>query len=95
MRLRKLVTMREALESDGYFGRLLSGGSWAAWRVLLTAILGEELTNDERAIFRALTGRDSEALEPVEEFWGAIGTPRRQNPRYGRPGGLSGGLRRS
>jgi hypothetical protein len=31
--MRKLITMREVLESDGYFGHLLTGGSWAAWRV--------------------------------------------------------------
>ena len=43
--------MREALESDGYFGRLLAGDSWAAWRALLIAIVGEELTEDERAVF--------------------------------------------
>jgi hypothetical protein len=28
VKLRKLVTMREALSSDGYFGRLLAGDSW-------------------------------------------------------------------
>ena len=65
--------MREALESDGYFGRLLAGGSWAAWRVLLIAIVGEELSEDERAVFKSLTGREREPLEPVEEFWAVIG----------------------
>ena len=73
MRLRKLVTMRDALESDGYFGRLLAGDSWAAWRVLLIAIVGEELTEDESVIFRALTGRISEPLEPIQEFWAIVG----------------------
>ena len=52
---------------------MLAGDSWAAWRVLLIAIVGEELTEDERAIFTALTGRDREPLEPVEEFWAVIG----------------------
>ena len=73
MKLKKLITMREALESDGYFGRLLGGDSWAAWRVLLIAIVGEELTEDERAVFNSLTGREREPLEPVEEFWAVIG----------------------
>jgi hypothetical protein len=50
MRLRKLVTMRDALGSDGYFGHLLAGESWAAWRPLLIAIVGEELTEDERGL---------------------------------------------
>ena len=53
MSLRKLITMREALESPGYFGGLLGGESWAAWRVLLIAIVGEELTDEERAIFES------------------------------------------
>ncbi len=67
--MRKLVTMRETLASEGYFGRLLSGDSWRAWRVLLIAIVGEELTADERTIFESLTGRPTEPAEPVEEFW--------------------------
>jgi hypothetical protein len=65
--------MREALASDGYFGRLLTGDSWRAWRVLLIAIVGEELTEDERVVFKGLTGRGREPLEPLEEFWGIIG----------------------
>ena len=73
MKLRKLVTMREALESPAYFGTLLAGDSWRAWGVLLIAIVGEELTNEERVVLKALTGRDSEPLEPVEEFWAVIG----------------------
>ena len=93
MNLRKIITMREALESDGYFGRLLAGDSWAAWRALLIAIVGEELTDEERAVFAGLTGREREPLEPVEEFWAVIWTPRRQNPLHGRPGGLYRGLR--
>jgi hypothetical protein len=47
MRLRKLITMREALESPAYFGTLLAGDSWAAWRVMLIAIVGEALTDEE------------------------------------------------
>jgi hypothetical protein len=73
MRLRKLITMREALESPAYFGTLLAGNSWAAWRVLLIAIVGEALTDEEFIVFNDLTGRESEPLEPVEEFWAVIG----------------------
>ena len=73
MRLRKIITMREALESPAYFGTLLAGDSWQAWRVLLVAIVGEELTDEERVVFKGLTGRESEPLEPVEEFWAVIG----------------------
>ncbi len=65
MKLRKLVTMREALESDGYFSGMLAGDSWGAWRTLLVAIAGEELTDEEREAFKSLTGRDREPLGPV------------------------------
>ena len=73
MKLVKLVSMREALESRAYFGCLLGGETWRAWRVLLIAIAGEELTASERAIFRTLTDREREPVEQVEEFWGVIG----------------------
>jgi len=73
VKLRKLVTMREALEDPGYFANLIGGDSWASWRVLLIAIVGERLTKRERVVFKGLTGRDSEPGEPVEEFWGVIG----------------------
>jgi hypothetical protein len=72
VRLRKLISMREALESPAYFADLIGGPSWVAWRVLLIAIVGEALSDEERVVFKALTGRDSEPGEPVEEFWGVI-----------------------
>ena len=65
--------MRAALEDPHQLGIALAGDTWAAWRVLLIAIMGEELTDDERVIFTALTGREREPLEPVEEFWGVVG----------------------
>lgn len=73
MSVHKLVTMREALESRDYFADLIGGPSWASWRVLLIAIMGEELTQPERAVFRELTGREHEPGERVQEFWGIIG----------------------
>lgn len=73
MTVRKLITMREALENPAYFASLLGGESWFAWRALLIAIMGEPLVEAERIVFRELTGRDQEPGEPVEEFWGCIG----------------------
>lgn len=73
MTVRKLVAMRETLESPDYFHGLIGGDSWAAWRVLLIAIMGEALTDAERVVFQELTGREHEPGEPVEEFWGIIG----------------------
>jgi hypothetical protein len=71
--LRKIVTLRAALSDPDYFGDLLAGETWASWRALLIAIVGEEMTEDERVIFEGLTGRINGPAEPVEEFWGIIG----------------------
>jgi hypothetical protein len=65
--------MRDALADPAYFGGVLSGDSWRAWRVLLIAIVGERLTDGERSMFKSLTERASEPGELVEEFWGVIG----------------------
>jgi hypothetical protein len=40
---------------------------------MLIAIMGEELTEDERAIWKELTGRDHEPGQRVEELWCFIG----------------------
>jgi hypothetical protein len=37
---------------------------------MLIAMMGERLDDEERAIFKKLTGRPQEPLERVEEFWG-------------------------
>jgi hypothetical protein len=46
--MRKLVSMRAALGDDQLLGRALPGPSWASWRVLLIACMGEPLLDDER-----------------------------------------------
>ena len=71
--LRKLVSMRDALSDPAYFGEVYAGESLASWRALLIAALGEELTEAERDLFQAVTGRQREPLAPVAEFWGVIG----------------------
>jgi hypothetical protein len=57
------VSMRQALEDPKLLGTLLSGDSWLAWRILLIAAMGEALTDDERVIFKKLTGREREPGE--------------------------------
>ena len=71
--MRKLVTMRHALESPNYFAGLLEGESWAAWRVLMLAVVGEALTDEERVLYRTLTDRHREPVEPVRQFFGIVG----------------------
>ncbi|MEN3793372.1 hypothetical protein [Fulvimarina sp. MAC3] len=68
-----LVTMREALSDPALLGDVMPGDSWAGWRALLIAAMGEELTADERELFRTLTGRDHEPGECVEELWAVVG----------------------
>jgi hypothetical protein len=72
-RATKAATMRRALSDKNLLGGVLEGDSWLAWRVLLIASKGEELTDEERAIFQRLTGRAREPLEPVEEFEAVAG----------------------
>jgi hypothetical protein len=73
MSVHKLVPMRDALSSPEYFGCMLAGDTWAGWRILLTAIMGEPLLDDELATFKDLTGRSYEPGQPVEEFWAVVG----------------------
>ena len=54
-------------------GTVLDGDSWFAWRALLFASQGEQLTDAERAIFQQLTGREHEPDHRVEEFIAVIG----------------------
>ena len=67
--MKPLVTMRAALSDPDLFGAILAGESWAPWRVLLIAAMGEALDDDERAIFKSLTGRTKEPGERVDEAW--------------------------
>ncbi|MGA2637291.1 hypothetical protein [Methylocella sp.] len=67
------MTMRSALQNSDIFGSILPGESWASWRVLLIAAMGERLKPSERAIFESLTGRPRGPQERVEELWAIIG----------------------
>lgn len=68
-----LVSIREALADPELLGGAMPGESWAAWRTLVIAGMGESLNDEERSIFTSLTGRDVEPLERVEELWGIVG----------------------
>ena len=73
--MKKLCTMRHALTSPDYFGSttMLGGPSWAGWRCMLLAIMGEPLTVEEMDLFRTLTERDASPTKPVSEFYGVVG----------------------
>jgi hypothetical protein len=66
-------TIRQALYDQQLLGGVLAGDSWRVWRALLIAAMGEELNDDERAIFQSVTGRPKEPLERIEELWVVVG----------------------
>jgi hypothetical protein len=67
------VPLREALSDPNLLGTAIAGESWGSWRTLLIAAMGEALCEDERATFRALTGRDREPPQRVDQFAAVIG----------------------
>src|SRR6516225_10544665 len=71
--MRPQVTLRKALADPHLLGRALSGDSWAPWRTLLIASMGEKLTEIERETFKAITGREREPLQRVHELAAVIG----------------------
>jgi hypothetical protein len=71
--MKKIISLRQALDDPQYFGGQLAGPSWLPWRALLLAIMGESLTPDELTLFESLTGRLLAPLEPVREFAGVVG----------------------
>lgn len=71
--MKPTVSLRQALDDPQLLGHALVGESWAIWRVVLLASMGEPLNEKERAIFEQVTGRAEPPCERVEEFWGIIG----------------------
>ena len=67
------ITLREALDDNQLLGHVLAGDSWSAWRTLLIAAMGGSLTDDERVVFKALTQREHEPGQRIEEFVAVIG----------------------
>src|SRR5262245_28743500 len=71
--MKPTVTMRKALSDPALLGNALSGPSWFPWRTLLIAAMGEPLTDDERPLFKTLTGREREPLQRVDELAAVVG----------------------
>ena len=69
----KLITLREFLSSDRYAKKLLGGPSWAGWRALLLATMGEVLTEADLADFIELTLRTEAPSEACREAYFVIG----------------------
>jgi hypothetical protein len=71
--MKPTISIRKALADKKLLGDILVGDSWQAWRVLLIAAMGDALTDEERTIFTALTGRPTEPGQRVEEFCAVVG----------------------
>jgi hypothetical protein len=67
------VSLREALEDPALLGDAIPRPSWLAWRVLLLAMLGEPLTEEEMGVYRKFTQREVAPSKRVSEFYGIIG----------------------
>ena len=67
--MRKLITLRHALEDRAWLGSMMSAPSFRAIRILLIAAMGEPLEPDELATFAELTGRPNPPVSSVEELW--------------------------
>ncbi|WP_245581917.1 hypothetical protein [Phyllobacterium phragmitis] len=65
--------MREALSDPLLLGKALPGDTWALWRTLLIASMGEPLNPEERELFAQVAGRQDSPSERVDEFWSIVG----------------------
>ena len=71
--MKPMIALRQALADPQLLGGMLAGDSWAGWRTLLTAAMGEPLTDAERETFAKLTGRKREPLQRIEELVAVVG----------------------
>lgn len=67
------LPIRKALTDKNLLGGVLAGESWQAWRTLLIASMGEGLTDEERCLFKQLTGREREPSQRCEELVAVVG----------------------
>jgi hypothetical protein len=67
------ITIRKALEDKELLGSSMAGPSWAAWRSLLIAAMGEPLKPDELETFKRFTGRTTTPDRRVDEMWCCVG----------------------
>jgi hypothetical protein len=67
------TSLRAALADPRLLGSVLGGDSWASWRALLLAAMGEALKPDELGIFRKLTNREQPPTARVDELVAVVG----------------------
>lgn len=67
------VTIRDLMTDAELFGSQFAGESWAAWRALLSAFYGLELTDTEVDTFKAITGLSDAPSAALDELWLIVG----------------------
>ena len=65
--------LREALSDPNLLGTAIAGDSWGSWRTLLIAAMGEELSEDEREIFKSADRPGARAATTCRQFAAVIG----------------------
>ena len=83
--MRPLVTMRMAIEDDKLLGSMFPGSSWDTWKALLIASRGEALTDHERMLDAARTGRETTPTAPVTAAASVPGNRSGQTGAAARP----------
>jgi hypothetical protein len=72
--MKPLLSMRLALSEPNIFGDILAGDTWKNWRILMVAMMGEPLINDEeKEIYEKLTGRVYVPGQRCDEFFAIMG----------------------
>src|SRR5262245_44668230 len=69
--MKPLVPAREAFTNPDFLAHALPVNT--PFRPIIYAMMGEELTDEEREVFRRYSGREREPLQRVSEFSGVIG----------------------
>ena len=67
--MKKLISVRRALEDPAWLGSMLGGESFAVMRILMIAAMGEALLADELPVFTKVTGRTDAPSEAADELW--------------------------
>lgn len=67
------VSILDVMTDPALFGDQFGGDSFTAWRALLAGFYGLDLSDDDAAIWREVTGRDHAAGFLFRELWLAIG----------------------
>ncbi|WP_247474845.1 terminase family protein [Bradyrhizobium sp. 30] len=69
-RVRPPLIILDAVADDKLFAPWFKDrATWKAWSALLAALFGLRLTDEQLAIYRECTGRDSPPTEPASEAW--------------------------